>query len=153
MRRHRRYGLLALGALLCAGCEPVLQTQPQAVTLHLSGPAESVGIGSTVAGEQVVECSALLTIQASGEGFATWVAARVSWADARRPRALVLSSSDLEVIFGTAVVEAGAEHAGQIYGAGTGTFQVEFVLTYETFVGEDPGPTREAAYTYTCRAP
>ena len=54
---------------------------------------------------------------------------------------------------GVAVVDAGSEHAGLIYGEGTGTFRVDFVLTYETMVEEDPGPTREAAYSYTCRAP
>ena len=105
------------------------------------------------ASDRVLECSSLLTVQASGEGTATWLFARVNYLDTRRPQSIVVRDSELEVIFGTPVVEAGSEHAGQIYGRGTDTFRVDFILTYETMLEEDPGPTREAAYSYTCRAP
>jgi uncharacterized protein YceK len=139
--------------LLLSGCEPLVQVLPPAVTLHLSGPSESIGTWTEQSGARLLECSSLLTIQASGEGTATWADARVSWVDAERPTARILTSSELEGIFGTAVVDAGSEHAGQIYGQGTDTFRVDFVLTYETMVEEDPGPTRVAAYSYTCRVP
>ena len=43
MRRATLPVLLAAALLPLGGCEPLVQVLPPAVTLHLSGPAESIG--------------------------------------------------------------------------------------------------------------
>jgi hypothetical protein len=149
--RKLRARVLALGCALLAGCDTGLVRPPQQLTVRLSGPSEVQGIFNPTTRQ--LECSALLLIQASGDGFATWVEARKSIRQGSSSRSEVLTPGELQVIFATDMIQAGEEYTGQIYGQGTGTFEVDLVLSYQTTIEGEDGPLREAAYGYTCRAP
>jgi len=142
---------LLIGLALLAACDTGIVRPPQQLVLKLSGPAEVLGQRNPSTGR--VECAALLLIQASGDGFATWVEARKSIREGSSSRSDVLTSGELQIIFATDMVQAGEEYTGQIIGEGTGTFEVDLVLTYQTTIEGEDGPLRESTYTYTCRAP
>jgi hypothetical protein len=150
--RIPRWPLLAVCGL-AAACEGAIVPKPQQLVLKLSGPAELQGQFVTRNGSRVLECSALLLIQASGDGFATWVDGRRSIREGSLSRSEVLTPGELQVIFATDMIQSGEEYTGQIFGQGTGTFEVDLVLAYQTTIEGEDGPLRESTYRYTCRAP